>query len=138
LQILYDLLNGRPNTSGGASLCTVGRYGGPSPPTWVALGLTRYLFPLAEFDIIGFSLQYELTYTNILMMLDLGRIPLLSRERNASHPLIIAGGPCAFHPEPIADFIDAFLLGDGEEAIFDICDAYCAWDKKDRKDLLQP
>src|SRR5262249_10348954 len=49
----------------------------------------------------------------------------------------IAGGPCAFHPEPIADFIDAFLLGDGEEAVFDICDAYLAWDKKDRTDLLR-
>ena len=93
--------------------------------------------PLSEFDIVGFSLQYELTYTNIFMMLDLGGIPLLSCERDAPHPLIIAGGPCAFHPEPIADFIDAFLLGDGEEAVFDICEAYLAWDKKDRRTLLQ-
>src|SRR5262245_43531651 len=93
--------------------------------------------PLSEFDIVGFSLQYELTYTNILMMLDLGGIPLLSCGRDARHPLIIAGGPCAFHPEPIADFIDAFLLGDGEEAIFDICEAYLTWDKKDRRTLLK-
>jgi radical SAM family uncharacterized protein/radical SAM-linked protein len=93
--------------------------------------------PLSAFDIIGFSLQYELTYTNILMMLDLGGIPLLSQDRDETHPLVIAGGPCAFHPEPIADFIDAFLLGDGEEAVFDICDVYQAWDKKDRATLLK-
>ena len=71
------------------------------------------------------------------MMLDLGGIPLYARDRDETHPLIIAGGPCAFHPEPIADFIDAFLLGDGEEAVFDICDAYLAWDKKDRNELLK-
>ncbi len=93
--------------------------------------------PLSAFDIIGFSLQYELTYSNILMMLDLGGVPLLACERNATHPLVIAGGPCAFHPEPLAEFIDAFLLGDGEEAIFDICDVYLAWDKKDRSTLLR-
>ncbi len=92
---------------------------------------------LGAFNIIGFSLQYELTYTNVLTMLDLGEIPLLSRERDSSHPLIIAGGPCAFHPEPIADFIDAFLLGDGEEAIFDICDAYLGWDGANRNALLE-
>src|SRR5262245_35912332 len=92
--------------------------------------------PLSAFNIIGFSLQYELTYTNILMMLDLGGIPLRTCERDTSHPLVIAGGPCAFHPEPIADFIDAFLLGDGEEAVFDICETYAAWNKRGRRDLL--
>ena len=137
LQILYDLLNGRPDLQAErvyapwVDMETLLRQRG------LPLASLDTCSPLAEFDIIGFSLQYELTYTNILMMLDLGGIPLLSRDRNASHPLIIAGGPCAFHPEPIGDFIDAFLLGDGEEAIFDICDAYRAWDKKDRRNLLQ-
>lgn len=70
--------------------------------------------PLHEFDIIGFSLQYELTYTNILQILDLARIPLRSEDRNENHPLVVAGGPSATHAEPVAPFIDAFLIGDGE------------------------
>lgn len=70
---------------------------------------------LSEFDIIGFSLQYELCATGILSILDLGGIPLLTAERNDNHPLIIGGGPVCYHPEPFSDFFDAFLIGDGEE-----------------------
>lgn len=83
--------------------------------------------PLWSFDIVGFSLQYELTYTNLLAMLDLGSIPLRSSQRNETHPLVVAGGPCAMAPEPIAEFIDAFALGDGEELAGDIVDAYKGW-----------
>ncbi|MGV3524678.1 MAG: TIGR03960 family B12-binding radical SAM protein [Candidatus Sericytochromatia bacterium] len=71
--------------------------------------------PLAEFDVLGFSLQYEMTYTNVLTMLDLAGLPLRAAERDLSHPLILAGGPCATSPEPMAAFIDAFVIGDGEE-----------------------
>jgi radical SAM family uncharacterized protein/radical SAM-linked protein len=71
---------------------------------------------LSEFDVVGFSLQFELTYTNILLMLEMGGIPLRSSDRGEEHPLVIAGGPVATHPEPIAPFIDAILIGDGEEA----------------------
>jgi radical SAM family uncharacterized protein/radical SAM-linked protein len=137
LQILYDLLNGRPDIQAERAYAPWVDMEALLRQRRLPLASLDTCSPLAEFDIIGFSLQYELTYTNILMMLDLGGIPLLSRERKATHPLVIAGGPCAFHPEPIADFIDAFLLGDGEEAIFDICDVYLAWDKKDRMDLLR-
>src|SRR5271155_3356537 len=70
---------------------------------------------LREFDVVGFSLQFELTYTNILTMLDLGGIPLRSCDRSDDDPLVIAGGPTATHPEPLAAFIDAFVIGDGEE-----------------------
>lgn len=70
--------------------------------------------PIKDFDILGFTLQYEMSYTNILNMLDLSNIPLLREERDDSYPLIIAGGPCAFNPEPLSDFIDVFLIGDGE------------------------
>jgi radical SAM superfamily enzyme YgiQ (UPF0313 family) len=70
--------------------------------------------PLADFDLLGFSLLYELNDSNILTILDLGKIPLLASERGASDPLVIAGGPAAFNPEPLADFFDFFLLGDGE------------------------
>lgn len=72
--------------------------------------------PLRDFDVVGFSLQFELTYTNILLMMDMGGIPLRTSERGEDDPLVIAGGPVATHPEPIAPFIDAILIGDGEEA----------------------
>jgi radical SAM family uncharacterized protein/radical SAM-linked protein len=76
--------------------------------------------PLQEFDLLGFSLLYELNYSNVLTILDLGGIPLKSGDRSDSHPLVIAGGPAAFNPEPIADIFDAFLIGDGEQAVFEI------------------
>ncbi len=79
--------------------------------------------PLSECDIIGFTLQYELSYTNILNMLRLGGIPLLASERDNSFPLILAGGPCAYNPEPLVPFFDAVLLGDGEEAVVEIAQA---------------
>lgn len=73
--------------------------------------------PLHEFDLIGFSLQYEVCYTNVLTMLDLGGIPLHSRDRTMDHPLVIAGGPGAQNPEVLAPFIDIFVIGDGEESL---------------------
>ena len=80
--------------------------------------------PLKDFDIVGFTLQYELSYTNVLNMLNLGGIPMKSADRTDNHPLIIAGGPCAVNPLPLAPFIDAFVLGDGEEVIGEILDIY--------------
>lgn len=77
-----------------------------------------------ELDIIGFTLQYELSYSNILNILDLGKIPLRSCERDESHPIIIAGGPCAYNPEPLADIVDFFVLGESEEVLIEILDAY--------------
>jgi len=74
-----------------------------------------------EFDIIGFSLQHELSYTNVLTMLDLAGIPFLSADRDESYPLIVAGGPACFNPEPVADIFDAILIGDGEETVVDLC-----------------
>jgi radical SAM family uncharacterized protein/radical SAM-linked protein len=85
--------------------------------------------PVSEFDVIGFSLQYELHYTTVLNMLDLGGIPLLSEERGEGDPLVIAGGPCAFNPEPMAPFFDAFLVGDGEDMIHAILDEAARWKK---------
>lgn len=75
--------------------------------------------PITNYDIIGFSLQYELGYTNLLNMLDLSNIPLLRKDRDMSHPLIIAGGPCCTNPEPMADFIDVFFIGEAEELIIE-------------------
>jgi radical SAM family uncharacterized protein/radical SAM-linked protein len=86
----------------------------------VPLATLETATPLADCHIIGFTLQYELSYTNILNMLRLGGIPLLARDRDEVFPLVIAGGPCAYNPEPLAPFFDAVLLGDGEEAVLEI------------------
>ena len=80
--------------------------------------------PIKEFDILGFTLQYEMSYTNILNMLNLAGIPMMSADRDDSYPLLVAGGPCAFNPEPLADFFDLFLIGDGEEVLPAITDLY--------------
>lgn len=94
--------------------------------------------PLNEFDLIGFTLQYELTYTNVLNMLQLGGIPVWASERGERDPIILAGGPCTSNPEPMADFIDAFFIGDGEEAFVEICNAFQQAKKsgKSRKEIL--
>ncbi len=73
--------------------------------------------PLDRFDVVGFTLQYDLGYSNVLTMLELGGIPLRAEERTRQHPLVIAGGPCAQNPEPMAPFIDLFVIGDGEESL---------------------
>ncbi len=83
--------------------------------------------PLKEMDIVGFTLQYEMSYTNILNMLDLAQIPMLAKDRGEEYPLIAAGGPCACNPEPLADFIDFFLLGDGEESLPELCRLHKEW-----------
>lgn len=79
---------------------------------------------IAEFDFIGFTLQYEMCYTNVLNMLDLAGLPLKSCDRNALSPIVVAGGPCACNPEPLADFIDLFFLGEGEEVDLEVIDLY--------------
>jgi radical SAM family uncharacterized protein len=120
LAILYDLLNSQNGV-------LAERVYAP----WVdmdaamrAAGLTLFSLesrrPLAEFDVIGFSLPYEQLFTNLLNMLDLAGLPVLAAERDGRHPLVIAGGGAAYNPEPLADFVDAFALGEGEELVFDI------------------
>lgn len=80
--------------------------------------------PIKDFDIIGFTLQYELSYTNVLNMLDLAGVPLLSKDRKGLKNLVVAGGPCACNPEPLADFVDLFFLGEGEEVDLELIDLY--------------
>jgi radical SAM family uncharacterized protein len=95
--------------------------------------------PLKDFDIVGFSLDYELTYTNVLNILDLGQIPVLASERNDSHPLVIAGGSSVLNPEPMSDFIDLFVIGEGEEIVLELLDSLRGWpkNKTSRKELLK-
>ena len=85
--------------------------------------------PVKDFDFIGFTLQYELSYTNILNMLKLSGVPLLSRDRTELNNIVVGGGPCACNPEPIADFFDIFFLGDGEEVDLEVIDLYRACKK---------
>lgn len=86
--------------------------------------------PIRDFDFIGFTLQYELSFTNILNMLDLAGLPVKSRDRGDDMPLVVAGGPCACNPEPIADFVDIFFLGDGEEVDLEVIDLYREFKKQ--------
>src|SRR5437667_10769411 len=79
--------------------------------------------PLKAFDIAGFTLQFELCYTTVLAMLELGGVPLESSGRDRGDPLVLGGGPCAYNPEPVADFFDALVVGEGEAAIHEISDA---------------
>jgi radical SAM family uncharacterized protein/radical SAM-linked protein len=88
----------------------------------IPLGSRESGTPLRDFDCVGFSLQWELNYTNVIAMLDLGGIPVLSEDRGDEDPIVIAGGPGALSPEPMAPFIDAFVIGDGEEVVVEIAD----------------
>ncbi|MBI9047425.1 MAG: TIGR03960 family B12-binding radical SAM protein [Anaerolineaceae bacterium] len=94
--------------------------------------------PLKDFDILGFTLPYESLYTNVLTILDLSGIPLNSENRLSEDPLIIAGGHAVYNPEPMADYIDAFVIGEGEEVIHEVINCYQNWklNKKSRDDLL--
>ena len=80
--------------------------------------------PVKEMDILGFTLQYEMSFTTVLNMLDLAQIPVMAKERGEDFPIVMAGGPCAFNPEPLADFIDLFMMGDGEKALPQLVEKY--------------
>jgi radical SAM family uncharacterized protein/radical SAM-linked protein len=140
MQILYHILNADPNIA-------AERVFAPGTDMEAILRNTgRPLFSLESresirrFDIIGFSLLYELNYTNILTVLDLAQIPFLASERSLNHQLIIGGGPCTCNPEPIADFFDAIVVGDGENVVVEMAGAWLRWKKDvgaDRESLLK-
>ena len=134
LKILYEILNRRDNIA-------AERVYAP----WIDMEeeMRRRGIPLfsletfrevSSFDILGFSLQYELLITNTLNMLDLAGLPLHAAERTDEQPFVIGGGPCVYNTEPIADFFDFFVLGDGEEIVVEVCDALIAWKKEGRPD----
>ena len=140
LQILYSILNNRKNIA-------AERFFAPAPDMEALMrekGVpclsmeTRT--PLTEFDIIGVSLLYELNFTNILTLFSLSSIPFYADQRDDTFPLIIAGGPCAYNPEPLADFFDAFVIGDGEETALEVADTVLAFKKEgdgSKKTLLR-
>ena len=120
LQILYHLLNNREDFLAERCYCPdtdMERLLREKESPLTSLESAR---PLGDFDVLGITLPYELCYTNILTILNLAAIPFYSRDRDNSFPLLLGGGACSLNPEPVADFFDAILLGDGEEAILDI------------------
>ncbi len=134
IQILYHLLNRH------ADICAE-RVFAPAQDmalllrqNHIALCSLESQRSLSQFDIIGFSLLYELNYTNVLNMLDLAGIPLRREHRNDGHPFIIAGGPCVCNPEPMADFFDAMVFGDGEHVVLEMAELWLTWDAGGRTD----
>jgi radical SAM family uncharacterized protein len=124
LAILYDVLNGLDGVLAERTYAPWPDMAAAMRAAGIPLYSLETFHPLAEFDVLGFSLPYEVLYTNLLEMLDLAGLPLLSAERDERHPLVIAGGHATFNPEPAAGFVDAFVIGDGEEAIVDVVRTY--------------
>jgi len=137
LQILYTLMNSRDDWVCERAFTPWMDMEGELRRADIPLYSLETFTPLADFDVIGYSLQYEICSTNILTMLDLGGIPLRSTGRTMSDPLIIAGGPCAQNPEPIAPFIDLFVSGDGEPSLPAICDLWLQLKEDCASDGLQ-
>jgi radical SAM family uncharacterized protein len=132
LQILYEILNERPDAAAERSY---------APWTDMEAELRRRGIPLfsvethrpaADFDLLAFNLSAELVYTNLLNCIDLAGIPLHSNDRAPNDPLVAAGGHCTFNPEPLADFVDFFVIGDGEEVVSEITETVAAWKKAGR------
>jgi len=117
LQVLYSIMNGDPQRACERAFTPWLDFEDLLRRRGLPLYSLETFTPLREFDLIGFSLQYEVCYTNILTMLDLGGIPLHSKNRTLDDPLVIAGGPGAQNPEILAPFIDLFVIGDGEESL---------------------
>lgn len=123
LRILYDIVNKRADMLAERVFAPAADLEKLLREEKIPLFSLENYMPLHRFDIVGFSLQYELTYTNVLNMLDLAGIPMRSADR-AHGPLIIGGGVCAFNPEPVAPFFDLFVVGDGEEVLPELLDVY--------------
>ena len=121
-QILYHILNRRDDTAAERFYTPASDMEALMVENAVPMLSLENATPLSSFDIIGFSLLYELNFTNILTMLELSGIPFYAEDRADTFPLVIAGGPCAFNPEPVADFFDAVVIGDGEEVLDRIAD----------------
>jgi radical SAM family uncharacterized protein len=127
LQILYEILNERADAVAERSYAPWTDMEAAMRAAEVPLFSVETSRPAADFDILAFNLSAELTYTNVLNLVDLAGVAVRSSGRSATDPLVIAGGHCAFNPEPMADFVDAFVLGDGEEAVGDITDVVSRW-----------
>src|SRR5947209_17432932 len=139
LQVLYTLMNNDPQWACERAFTPWVDFEGLLRGRGLPLYSLETFTPLCDFDVVGFSLQYEICYTNVLTMLDLGGIPLHSTDRTLDHPLVIAGGPGAQNPEVLAPFIDLFVIGDGEESLPWLMDRWMSLKERggpSRADLL--
>jgi radical SAM family uncharacterized protein/radical SAM-linked protein len=136
IQVLYNIINQHPKALAERVFAPAPDMAGYLKHQDIPLAALETNTPLCQFDIIGFSLLYELNYTNILSILDLSNIPFYASERDNSFPLIIAGGPCMCNPEPVSDFFDAIVIGDGEHVIIQLIETWLDCDKHDRQRLL--
>ena len=138
IQIIYDMLNQREDTycerlySPWMDLDAIMR------ERHIPLFALESQDAVKDFDFLAMTLQYEMCYTNVLQILDLSQIPLKSKDRTLEHPFVIGGGPCAYNPEPLAEFFDIFYIGEGETVYNELMDCYKIWKKKGgtRKDFL--
>src|SRR5438105_3194043 len=138
LQVLYTIMNDDPQWACERAFTPWPDFEAELRKENLPLYSLETFTPLKEFDLIGFSLQYEVCYTNILTMLDLGGIPLHSKDRTLDHPLVIAGGPGAQNPELLAPFIDIFIIGDGEESLPWVMDRWMTNKEKRRAGGVNP
>ena len=138
LKILYEIVNRRPEFACERVYAPWVDLEARMRENGIPLFSTESFAPAADFDVLGFSLQAELNYSNIVNMLDLAGLPVWQRDRRESDPIVLGGGPCTANPEPIADFFDAFLIGDAEEALPRFLDAYAEARRENllRRDLL--
>lgn len=134
LKILYQILNNRDDTAAERVFAPWVDMEEEMRSSGIPLYTLESYTPVREFDVLGFSLQYEMIYTNVLNMLDLAGIPLLSIQRDERWPLIIGGGPSAFNPEPVADFFDCFVIGEGEEIMEELVETIAHWKKAGNQD----
>ncbi len=138
-KIIYHLLNNREDTFCQRAYAPLNDMEALMRENNVPLFALETKMPVKQADIWGFTLQYELSYTNILNMLDLAGVSIKSADRDENEPLVVAGGPCAVHAEILSDFIDCFLLGDGEEELNELVEIYKQWkkNKTGKKELLK-
>src|SRR5207248_9789402 len=127
LQILYEILNERDNAVAERTYAPWGDLEALMRPRGVPLFSVDTHRPASDFDLLAFNLSAELVYTNVLNCIDLAGAPVRSADRGPEHPLVAAGGHCTFNPEPLADFVDFFVIGDGEEVVAEITEVVGAW-----------
>jgi len=140
MQILYHVLNARPEIAAERVFAPAVDMEQRLREARISLSSLETRSPLSRFDIVGFSLLYELNYTNVLTMLDLAGIPFRANQRQIDHPMVIAGGPCTCNPEPVAELFDAMVLGDGEQVVLAMADAWMGWKQsggKDKSEILE-
>jgi len=140
LQILYEILNERDDAAAERAYAPWVDLEAELRASGTPLFSVDTHRPARAFDVLAFNLSAELVYTNLLNCIDLAGVPVRSEERSVDHPVVVAGGHCAYNPEPLADFVDAFVIGDGEEAVGEMTDVIAAWKRaggRNREGLLR-